>query len=221
MMSELCVRLENGLKTLGIDPGEDARARLISYVNLLVRWNRVYNLTSVRDPLQMVSRHLLDALAVVPYLRERRVIDVGSGAGLPGIPLALALPGHRFTLLDANGKRCCFLLQACAELRLNNVDVIHERVEHFYPQQPYDAVITRAFAALPDILRSSRHLLVTGGVLLAMKGALATAEIAQVPDDFVLAETITLSVPTLEHEQRHLLRLGYRSARLDVQQEQK
>jgi 16S rRNA (guanine527-N7)-methyltransferase len=156
----------------------------------------------------MVTRHLLDSLAVVPHFHARRAIDVGTGGGLPGIPLALVFPERQFVLLDSNSKKTRFLVQARAELGLANVTVVHGRVEDYRPEQPFDAVITRAFASVADILTSSRHLLAPGGEFLAMKGLVPADELASLPPGFHLEEVIALTVPGLEQEQRHLLRIG-------------
>lgn len=179
----------------------------MGYLQLLVKWNRAYNLTAVRDPQQMVTRHLLDSLAVVPHLSGERIIDVGSGAGLPGIPLALALPEREFVLLDSNGKKSRFQIQARGELGLHNVAVVNSRVEEYRPDRLFDTVITRAFASVTDILSSSRHLLAPNGEVLAMKGTLPESELETLPHGFQLIETINIKVPGLEQEQRHLLRI--------------
>ena len=207
-MTELRAKLDAGLENLGLDLPEAVRAELIAYVELLAKWNRAYNLTAVRTPLEMVTRHLLDSLAVVPHFQAQRAIDVGTGGGLPGIPLAIVFPEREFVLLDSNSKKTRFLVQAKAELGLDNVTVVHSRVEEFRPAQTFDAVITRAFASVADILTSSRHLLGPGGKFLAMKGLVPADELASLPPGFHLEEVISLSVPGLEQEQRHLLRIG-------------
>lgn len=200
-------RLAEGIAQLGLEVDGRVQQQLLAYLTLLVKWNRAYNLTAVRDPLEMVTRHLLDSLAVLPHLHGNRTIDVGSGAGLPGIPLALALPDHPFTLLDSNGKKTRFLVQAKGELGLANVTVVQARVEAYQPPQRFDSVISRAFANLPEILSSCRHLLSEQGEFLAMKGELAKESLDALGDGFQLLETIPLAVPGLEQEQRHLLRL--------------
>ncbi|MCW8919687.1 MAG: 16S rRNA (guanine(527)-N(7))-methyltransferase RsmG [Gammaproteobacteria bacterium] len=207
-MGELRARLDSGLQQLGLELPEAVRARLIAYIRLLVKWNKAYNLTAVRDPQEMVTRHLLDSLAVVPHLPAGRIIDVGSGAGLPGIPLALVFPERDFTLLDANGKKSRFLVQARAELGLANVTVVNQRVEQFHPAHPFDCVITRAFASVADILTSSRHLLASNGQMMAMKGEVPAAELSALPVGYRLLEVLPLRVPGLEQEQRHLIRIG-------------
>jgi len=207
-VSEIRAKLDAGLAKLGLALPEAVREGLVAYVGLLAKWNKAYNLTAIRDPREMVTRHLLDSLAVVPHFHARRCIDVGTGGGLPGIPLALVFPERQFVLLDANSKKTRFLVQARAELGLGNVTVVHGRVEDYRPEQPFDAVITRAFASVADILTSSRHLLAPGGEFLAMKGLVPADELASLPAGFHLEEVIALTVPGLEQEQRHLLRIG-------------
>lgn len=207
-MTELRVKLDAGLERLGLDLPEAVRDSLIAYVELLSKWNRAYNLTAVRDPAEMVTRHLLDSLAVVPHFCGQRTVDVGTGGGLPGIPLALVFPERQFVLLDTNSKKTRFLVQARAALRLDNVEVVHARVEEYQADPLFDCIITRAFASVADILIGSRHLLIPDGVFLAMKGAVPEAELAALPQGFHLEEVIPLEVPGLEQEQRHLLRIG-------------
>jgi 16S rRNA (guanine527-N7)-methyltransferase len=183
---------------MGLPLPEDIRQRLLAYLQLLAKWNKTYNLTAVRDPQQMVVRHLLDSLAVLPWLDGARLVDVGSGAGLPGIPIAIARPDLAVTLLDANAKRTRFLTQAVAELKLGRVEIVQSRVEEYRPSIPYDVVISRAFAALNDFLSGSRHLCAPGGRFLAMKGVAPTAELATLPSGFRLVSVETLRVPALD-----------------------
>lgn len=198
-------RLAAGCRELGLALSDETLDRLLAYIALLARWNQAYNLTAVRDLGEMVTRHLLDSLAVAPHLAGRRIIDVGSGAGLPGIPLALAMPDRHFVLLDSNGKKTRFLVQAKAALGLENVTVVHSRVEEYRPEEPFDTVIARAFAALSDILVLCQHLLAAEGEVLAMKAG--TSEAGSVSEDFRVAEIISLNIPGLTHEQRHLIRV--------------
>jgi 16S rRNA (guanine527-N7)-methyltransferase len=207
-LSELRKILDTGLVKLGLDLPEPVRDRLIAYVELLAKWNRAYNLTAVRDPAEMVTRHLLDSLAVLPHFDAQRTIDVGTGGGLPGIPLALVFPERQFVLLDSNSKKTRFLIQVKAELGLENVTVVHERVEAFQDDSGFDCIITRAFAPVAVILAGSRHLLTPHGEFLAMKGAVPEEELAALPPGYHLIEVIPLRVPGLEQEQRHLLRIG-------------
>ncbi|QKT03611.1 16S rRNA (guanine(527)-N(7))-methyltransferase RsmG [Ectothiorhodospiraceae bacterium 2226] len=195
---EQAARLAHGLQALGLAVDADAQAKLLDYVALLARWNRTYNLTAVRDPLEMVTRHLLDSLAVLPYLRGPRIVDVGTGAGLPGIPLAIAAPDHRYTLLDSNGKKTRFVTQAAAQLGLTQVEVVQARVEDYVPDAPFDTVVTRAFAELPRALAVAGHLCRTGGTFLAMKGAAAHAEAEGLPAGYRLRGVRALTVPGLD-----------------------
>jgi 16S rRNA (guanine527-N7)-methyltransferase len=199
--------LRRGLQALDLDLNDRARGRLLDYVALLIKWNRVYNLTSVRKPEEIVVRHLLDSLAVAPHLRGERVLDVGTGAGLPGIPLAIALPDIRFVLLDSNGKKTRFVRQAVAELDLANVEVTQARVEEYRPQEPFDVVISRAFSCLDELHRQALRLLKPGGRSLAMKGVYPLAEIEALSPEFGEAEVVRLEVPGLDAE-RHLVMLG-------------
>jgi 16S rRNA (guanine527-N7)-methyltransferase len=192
--------LDRGLAELALALPAGAREGLLDYMALLLKWNRTYNLTAIRDPLAMVSQHLLDSLAVVAHLPlapGARLADAGSGAGLPGIPLAIARPHWRITLAEASQKKAAFLRQAAIELNLGNVEVHEGRVEAWRPQPLFDAVIARAFAALQEFLAACRHLLAPGGVLAAMTGV-APAELD--PG----CQLIALRVPLLD-AQRHLV----------------
>ena len=198
--------LQQGLAGLVLELPQTAADKLLAYLELLAKWNRTYNLTAIRDPLQAVSLHLLDSLAVLGELRDLRggLADVGSGGGLPGIPLAIAEPERRVTLNDANQKKGAFLRQAVIELDLANVDVYVGRAEQWRPQQRFGVVITRGFASLADFLAACRHLAAPGGVLAAMKGAYPEAELAQLPGDCDCSDVRRLRVPQLEAE-RHLV----------------
>lgn len=159
--------IETGLAALGLPNKAGSVERLAGFIELLVRWNRIYNLTAVRDPAEMVGRHLLDSLAVAPWLQGSRVLDVGSGAGLPGIPLALTHPALHFTLIDSNGKKTRFMNQTRAALALSNVTVVQVRVEDFQPSQAFDCLLTRAFARLDRLLALTGHLCKPDGRILA------------------------------------------------------
>jgi len=193
--------LDRGLGEMALALPAGARERLLDYVALLVKWNRTYNLTAIRDPRGMVAHHLLDSLAVLPHLplaaECARVADAGSGAGLPGIPIAIARPGWRIALAESSQKKCAFLRQAAIELALGNVEVHEGRVEKWRPQPLFDAVISRAFAALTDFFAACRHLVAPGGVLAAMAGKAPAALDAK-------CSLIRLHVPLLE-AQRHLI----------------
>lgn len=195
-------RLDDGLEVLGLDLPDATRVRLIAYVELLARWNAAYNLTAVRDPGEMVARHLLDSLAIVPHVSGATLADLGSGAGLPGIPLALVEPQRQVTLVDSNGKKARFLREAVRTLKLVNVRVVEGRVQDVPGQ--FDCVTSRAFATLADMLDWAGGLLAEGGRWLAMKGKLADEEIAAVPAGFRVEQVVALDVPALVGE-RHLI----------------
>jgi 16S rRNA (guanine527-N7)-methyltransferase len=200
--------LAQGLAELGIDCSEVQRQQLLAYVQLLAKWNKVYNLTAVRELLAMVTRHILDSLSVLPYLEGDRVLDVGSGAGLPGIPLAIVCPSRQFVLLDSNSKKTRFMQQAVNELGLQNVTVVHARSEDFQPsghaQGGFDVVLSRAFASIPDMLHSSGRHCAEQGVILAMKGEEPVAELQALPEDYEVEAVHSLVVPGLD-EVRHLV----------------
>ncbi|GMR07875.1 MAG: 16S rRNA (guanine(527)-N(7))-methyltransferase RsmG [Gammaproteobacteria bacterium] len=203
---QLEAQLSTGIDKLDLDPllPKDTRAALVQFVLLLEKWNKTYNLTAVREPLQMVSRHLLDSLVVLPYLQGERIIDVGCGAGLPGIPLALASPDRQFVLLDSNSKKTRFVLQAVAELGLANVAVVQCRIEAYSPDKAFDTVIARAFSSPGDLIPLTQHLLAAGGNILAMQGKLTDEKKIQLPNSCEIKEIVELSVPGLDAE-RHLL----------------
>ena len=174
----LGARLDTGLAGLGIDVSAAQRAQLLAFVGLLVRWNRAYNLTAVREPAEMIPRHLLDSLAVLPWVRCGPVLDVGTGAGLPGLPLAILRPELAFTLLDGNGKKIRFVRQAVLELGLRNVTPVQARIETYRPQVNFATITARAVAPLAAICTSCAPLAAPGGVLLALKGREPAAEVA-------------------------------------------
>lgn len=196
-------RLEQGLHGLNLDLPAPTREKLLIFLELLEKWNRVYNLTAVRDPEQMVPRHLLDSLSVLPHLHGAQVLDIGTGAGLPGIPLALARPDLEFTLLDSNAKKTRFATQAMHELGLKNITIVQERVEKFHPAIKFDTLIARAFASIPDMLAASRHLCAPHGRFLVMKGVFPQEELAAVIDGY-RAEVKALRIPGLDAA-RHLV----------------
>jgi len=208
--------LEHGIDALALDLPTSARTKLLEYLALMCKWNRIYNLTAIRDPLAMVTHHLLDSLAVLPHVDTGggplRLADVGSGAGLPGIPLALVRPEWRVTLNDRSSKKAAFLRQAKIELGLGNVDVHEGSVQQWRPQLAFDCVITRAFAALEAFVSACRHLVAPGGVLAAMKGARpAAAGLGAVPEDADCGDVRRLQVPLLDAE-RHLVLCRLRKA---------
>ena len=195
--------LDRGLETMGFNLSLGVRRQLLQYLQLLEKWNRAYNLTAVRDPEQMVPRHLLDSLALLPYLRGARALDIGTGAGLPGIPLAAARPDLVFTLLDSNAKKTRFVAQAAHELGLKNVAVVQQRIEKFHPSEKFDTLMARAFASIPDMLTSSRHLLTSHCRFLAMKGIFPQEELAAITGDYAV-EIEALKIPGRDAA-RHLV----------------
>lgn len=197
-------KLSRLLDEAGISLTDHQKTLLVAYVDMLHKWNKAYNLTSVRDPAEMVVRHILDSIVVAPYLQGQRFIDVGTGPGLPGIPLAIVLPDAHFTLLDSLGKRVRFLRQVQHELKLENITLVQSRVEAYPSEPPFDGVISRAFASLNDMVSWCHHLPGEKGRFYALKGQLPEDEIASLPDDFSVESVEKLRVPQLEGE-RHLV----------------
>lgn len=198
-------QLAEGLSAMDLALPDGARGRLAAYIELIAKWNRVHNLTAVREPGQMVALHILDSLSVLPHLEDARtVLDVGTGAGLPGIPLAIARPDLRVTLLDSSHKKASFLTQAKAELGLANVEVACERVEQWKPAHTFDAVVSRAFSDLADFVSQAKHLVAPGGLMLAMKGVHPFDEIAKIPASHRVESVVELTVPRLDAK-RHLV----------------
>lgn len=200
--------LSKGLSQLNLTQALNSsqQSSLLKYVELLNKWNKTYNLTAVRKPEQMVTRHLLDSLSICSYLRGKRVLDVGTGAGLPGIPLAIVFPEKNFTLLDSNNKKTRFVVQAASELELTNVGVVQSRVEEFEAEALFDTIITRAYSAIGDMVAQTSHLLAPDGVFLAMKGTNPVAEIDELSSGYYIKESHEINVPGLE-EERHLLEI--------------
>lgn len=198
--------LAHGAAQLGVALDAGQRERLLAYLGLLIKWNQAYNLTAVRNPDEMVSRHLLDSLSILPFVREGGDdwLDVGSGGGMPGIPLAILFPERRFTTLDSNGKKSRFQTQVKLELKLANLDVVHSRVEEFQPAQPFAGIVSRAFSALADFAHWTRHLGDAETRWLAMKGQYPREELAALPADFRVEAEHALEVPGCQG-QRHLL----------------
>jgi 16S rRNA (guanine527-N7)-methyltransferase len=198
--------LLSGAKQLGIEIDPARQDKLLAYLELLIKWNKAYNLTAVRDPDEMISRHLLDSLSVVSFVAEggENWLDVGSGGGMPGIPLAIMFPQLHFTVLDSNGKKTRFLTQVKIELQLDNLDVMHSRVEDFKTERPFDGICSRAFSSLADFANLTRHLGETQTRWLAMKGLHPDDELQELPADFRLCGSNVLRVPGCQG-QRHLL----------------
>lgn len=198
-------QIVDGLAAMKIELSGAARHRLLAHLQLIEKWNRVHNLTAIRETGQMVVLHLLDSLSVLPHMgNARSVLDVGAGPGFPGIPLAIADPGLEVTLLDSSHKKCAFLEQAKGELGLDNVSVVCERVEQWKPARLFDVVVSRAFAELSDFVAQANHLVAPGGRMLAMKGIYPFEEIARVPSSHRVAQVLELQVPSLEAK-RHLV----------------
>jgi len=200
----LASKLQQGINALRLKLSPQDQQRLLDYLALLRKWNKVYNLTALREPQKMVSHHLLDSLVVVPHIEAQRILDVGSGAGLPGIPLAIARDDWRVTLLDSSHKKAAFLKQAAIEVKLSNVKVCCERVEAWLPEQKFEMIISRAFSGLAEFVTLSKHLLHEAGRFSAMKGVYPHEEIAQLPSGYRLERVIPLKIPGLK-AQRHLV----------------
>ncbi|KAJ9431232.1 MULTISPECIES: 16S rRNA (guanine(527)-N(7))-methyltransferase RsmG [Enterobacterales] len=197
-------KLSSLLNAANISLTDQQKQQLVGYVELLHKWNKAYNLTSVRDPQQMLVRHILDSVVVEPHLQGERFIDVGTGPGLPGIPLAIVRPQSHFTLLDSLGKRVRFLRQVQHELGLTNVTPVQSRVEEFPSEPPFDGVISRAFASLEDMLNWCHHLPSPEGRFYALKGVRPDDEISALPAGFTVEKIQPLQVPELDGE-RHLV----------------
>jgi 16S rRNA (guanine527-N7)-methyltransferase len=200
-------KLTSLLQAANISLSDQQKQQLIGYVSLLDKWNKAYNLTSVRDPQQMLVRHILDSIVVAPHLKGSRFIDVGTGPGLPGIPLAIVMPEAHFTLLDSLGKRVRFLRQVQHELGLENIAPVQSRVEEFPSEPPFDGVISRAFASLEDMVNWCHHLPAPEGRFFALKGVRPDDEIASLPAGYTLDTVVELKVPQLDGE-RHLVIIG-------------
>lgn len=208
------VDLEAGIAALGVSTTPAQREQLVAFLDLLAKWNKTYNLTAIREPERMVTHHLLDALAVLPHLPAAaglRVLDVGSGGGIPGIPLAIARPDWQVMLVDANHKKMAFGTQATIELKLRNVAAHAVRVEAYAPAAPFDLVISRAFSDLATFAATSARHVAPGGMLVAMKGVHPDEELAELPAEIEVVATPSLTVPGLGAA-RHLVFMRPRSA---------
>jgi 16S rRNA (guanine527-N7)-methyltransferase len=196
--------LKEGIIQMGLAVTSDAQRLLLDYLALLGKWNKTYSLTAIQDPGQMVIRHLLDSLSLIPYIKGSRMVDVGCGAGLPGIPLALALPDMAVVLLDSQLKKVRFVTQVITELRIGNIAVAHTRVEDYHPQQMFDTVISRAFASLIDYTGATEHLCRKNGCMLTMKGKYPQKELEALQASGRDAEVLAVQIPGLE-AQRHIV----------------
>jgi 16S rRNA (guanine527-N7)-methyltransferase len=204
--NELLFFLKNSLKKCELTVTEDQQLQLIRYVLMMHKWNKAYNLTSIRDPKKMIIKHVIDSIVVAPFLDEIYYIDVGTGPGLPGIPLAIMCPDKQFILLDSLGKRVRFMKQVAYELKIENIEPVQSRVEDYFPDVKIDGVLSRAFASLKDMLHWCQHLVDSDGVFIALKGQLTTAELDELPLEFTLLETVKLDVPDLEGA-RHIVKI--------------
>ncbi|PNH78404.1 16S rRNA (guanine(527)-N(7))-methyltransferase RsmG [Vibrio diazotrophicus] len=205
---DLRAKLDSLIAKTDLDVSDKQREQLLGYVGLLNKWNKAYNLTSVRDPADMLVKHILDSIVVSPYLNGERFIDVGTGPGLPGIPLAIMNPEKEFVLLDSLGKRIRFIKQVLHELGIVNVVAVQSRVEEFDPEGGFDAVLSRAFASMSDMVEWCQHLpRANSGVFFALKGQLPQEEISLLPEWCSVTDVKALKVPELEGE-RHLVILS-------------
>jgi 16S rRNA (guanine527-N7)-methyltransferase len=196
--------LIKGIEYLRVDVSPAQIDLLLAFVSLIQKWNKAYNLTAIRDRDEMLRLHILDSLAILPYVTGQKIIDVGTGAGLPGIPLAILMPEVQFTLLDSNSKKTRFVQQVVLELKLNNVEVVHSRVEKLERAGEYDAVLSRAFASVDGIMNLTEHLLQAEGVLIAMKGQSPEAELKNIPRSYTVNSIV---LPGVEAE-RCVLRIN-------------
>jgi len=203
-MSAVLRQLDAALSGLGLGVPDGFQERVLAYIDLIAKWNRVYNLTAIRETDKALTHHVLDSLAVLPHIPGDRIADVGSGAGLPGIPLALARPSWQVTLIESSHKKSSFLRQVIADLELSNATVLGARVEAVQPGGGFDVVISRAFADLPEFAKLAGHLLAPGGVLVAMKGLYPDEELALLPVSWRVDNVIALQVPGLAAS-RHLV----------------
>lgn len=198
-------QLQAGIDALALACTKEQLDLLLAYLDMLERWNKTYNLTAIRDPIQMINLHLLDSLAVQPHVSEKKnLIDIGTGPGLPGIPLAIMNPDKNFTLLDSAGKKTRFLFQVRTELGLDNVLEINKRAEAFLPEVLYDTVLSRAFSSIPDMLKTCQHLVDRNGCFMAMKGKLPKSELSAIPKGYKVADVCRLDIPNIDGE-RHLI----------------
>ena len=202
--TQLAALLENSVAALPFDVSQAQQQKLLDYLQLIHKWNKAYNLTSVRNPEEMLAKHIVDSIAVMPYLKGQQFIDVGTGPGLPGIPLAIMLPNAHFTLLDSLGKRVRFMKQCAHELALTNVSPVQSRVEDHQPTALYDGVISRAFASLKDMLHWCQHLVDSTGAFFALKGQMPEQELDEISTTYTIDAVHSVDVPGLVG-QRHLI----------------
>lgn len=194
-------KLEEGLEQLGIELSTEQIQLQLDYLEMLHKWNQAFNLTAINDTESMITLHTLDSLSVYPHIKANNILDVGTGAGLPGIPLAIVFPEKKFTLLDSNGKKTRFLQQAKFELKLNNVTVIHMRMENYQTNHCFDGIISRAVGSLQQLFRETQHLLCQDGQMMLMKGVYQSQDVQDTPGKISIKQ---LKVPGLD-AQRHLV----------------
>ncbi|EGA65863.1 16S rRNA (guanine(527)-N(7))-methyltransferase RsmG [Vibrio brasiliensis] len=207
-MSQLRTQLDALIAQTSLEVSDQQRSQLVGYVEMLDKWNKAYNLTSVRDPQEMLVKHIMDSIVVSTHLQGESFIDVGTGPGLPGIPLSIMNPDKQFVLLDSLGKRIRFIKQVLHELKIENVTPVQSRVEEYLPEDKFDAVLSRAFASMTDMVEWCHHLPKSnGGLFLALKGQLPQSEIEQLPEWCSVTDIKALTVPQLEGE-RHLVILS-------------
>lgn len=206
LKSSLFTAFDRAVASLDLKVTEQQKHQLIDFVLLIHKWNKAYNLTSVRDPQQMLIKHIIDSIVVAPYLTKHRYIDVGTGPGLPGIPLSIMHPDKNFVLLDSLGKRVRFMKQAGFEMGLTNIEPVQSRVEQYQSDLPLDGVLSRAFASIKDMLHWCQHLVDSKGEFLALKGQYPEQEIALLPEGFEVVESVELDIPALDGD-RHLIKI--------------
>jgi 16S rRNA (guanine527-N7)-methyltransferase len=204
--------LIDGARALGVELTDEQAAKMLAHLDLVDEWSGRMNLTAIRERSQQLTKHVLDSLSVAPWLRGARVVDVGSGAGFPGIPLAIARPGMHFALLDSTGKKCRFLEHVRDQLQLGNVEVVQSRAEAYRPDERFDIVLARAVGPTSDLVRNAGHLVAGGGRLLAMKGRDPAEELAKKLNGWKVVAVHPLQVPGLD-EERHLVELAHSHAK--------
>mgnify|MGYP003652108206 FL=1 len=204
LRTELKNRLSEAGSKIGIVISSEQNEQLIQYLELLIKWNKAYNLTAIRDPEEMFIKHLVDSLSMAPFIKGEFILDVGTGPGLPGIPMAIMFPSKHFSLIDSNGKKTRFLVQAKMSLALTNIEVFNVRVESLPSDKLFDQIMSRAFTALDNMVSLCKHLLASNGEFLAMKGLIPKDEIAMVDADYGIVSITPLIVPGCM-DQRHLI----------------
>lgn len=194
---------QQGLAELGLQSTAALRERVLVYIALMLKWNKRVNLTSIRDPQKIITRHILDSLSVLPYIQGKRILDVGSGAGLPGVPLAFFAPDKKFYLIDRRSKKTHFLVQVVQATELKNIQVVNKDVEEYHPEEPFDTIVARAFSDVRTLIERTQHLARPGTHFLVMKGIYPHAELEDLPAGYRLLQVAALKVPGLD-EQRHV-----------------